>query len=77
MAGRTYELGPKEHFVLSQLDGVRTLGEIGRTYGQRFGARLGDAHWGTLLGLLGRRYLLAGAPTPAAAPPTRNPATPS
>ncbi len=68
---RTYELGPKEHFVLAQLDGTRTLGEIGDAYAGRFGARLGDQHWGQLLRLLGGRRLLAGGgppPEPAAPP---------
>lgn len=64
---RTYELGPKEFFVLDRLDGVRRLGEIGDAYAVRFGVRLGDAHWSRLLGLLGSRGLLAGAP---ATPPS-------
>jgi hypothetical protein len=68
---RTYELGPKEHFVLDRLDGVATLGEIGAAYALRFGARLGDAHWTRLLGLLGTRRLLAGAPAPPPSTPDR------
>ena len=68
---RTYELGPKEHFVLDRLDGVATLGDIGDAYAIRFGVRLGDAHWSRLLGLLGTRRLLAGAPTPPPSLPDR------
>lgn len=68
---RTYELGPKEHFVLDRLDGVTTLGQIGDAYAVRFGVRLGDAHWTRLLGLLGSRRLLAGGAATAPSTPDR------
>jgi putative peptide zinc metalloprotease protein len=68
VAGRTYELGPKEHFVLIAMDGERTLGEIGEAYARRFRSRLGDAHWSRLLALLGTRRLLAGGPPPVPDP---------
>lgn len=75
VAGRTYELGPKEHFVLAALDGERTLGEIGDAYAATFRTRLGDAHWTKLLGLLGTRRLLAGAPLETPPPPAEKPNT--
>ncbi|MET7615097.1 peptidase M50, partial [Streptomyces seoulensis] len=67
--GRRLELGPKEHFLVSRLDGSRTLEEIGGEYAGAFGARLGEAQWGQLLRLLHGRGLLDGSPAPSAAPP--------
>jgi putative peptide zinc metalloprotease protein len=58
--GRLYEMGAREAFVLSSLDGRRTLSEIGEQYATRFGRRLGAAEWARLLALLGGRNLLAG-----------------
>ncbi|WP_327233323.1 M50 family metallopeptidase [Streptomyces sp. NBC_01317] len=66
--GAAFEVGVKEHFLISRLDGVRTLGEIGDAYAESFGKRLAEAHWGRLLGLLSARGLLAGAPPRRAAP---------
>jgi putative peptide zinc metalloprotease protein len=59
-AGRCYEVGIKEHFVLCRLDGTRTLEDIGVEYMRRFGRRLGEDSWQQLLGLLATRRLLAG-----------------
>ncbi|MFG3046127.1 ATP-binding cassette domain-containing protein [Streptomyces sp. NPDC048241] len=67
--GRRLELGPKEHFLITRLDGTRTLEEIGGEYAGAFGARLGEAQWGQLLRLLHGRGLLEGSPTPSATPP--------
>ncbi|MEU6736537.1 peptidase M50 [Streptomyces physcomitrii] len=67
VSGSAFEVGPKEFFLLSRLDGRRTLEEIGTEYGAAFGRRLGEANWQQLLALLGSRRLLAGAP-PEAAP---------
>jgi ABC-type multidrug transport system ATPase subunit/Zn-dependent protease len=66
--GRRLELGPKEHFLVTRLDGTRSLAEIGRDYAGEFGARLGEAQWGQLLRLLGARGLLDGAPAPVGGP---------
>lgn len=71
VAGRTFELGPKEHFVLARLDGEQTLGEVGDAYAQHFRSRLADPHWSRLLALFGTRRLLAGAPLPVAPAPDR------
>ncbi len=60
--GASFEVGTKEHFLLSRLDGGRTLQDIGTEYAHSFGKRLGEANWQQLLGLLGSRGLLAGAP---------------
>jgi putative peptide zinc metalloprotease protein len=61
-SGASFEVGTKEHFLISRLDGTRTLGEIGTDYAHRFSKRLGEANWQQLLGLLGSRGLLTGAP---------------
>ncbi|MFE3162476.1 ATP-binding cassette domain-containing protein [Streptomyces sp. NPDC059224] len=72
--GRRMEVGPKEHFLITRLDGTRTLEEIGREYTGEFGTRLGEAQWGQLLRLLHGRGLLDGAPAPAAPPAAATPA---
>ncbi|ONI68138.1 hypothetical protein BWI15_34425 [Kribbella sp. ALI-6-A] len=46
------KVGPREAFLMAQLDGRRTLAEIGVAYAEQFGKRLGEAHWQQLLGLL-------------------------
>lgn len=65
--GGRFHLGPREFFVLSRLDGRRSLGEIGAEYAATFQRRLGDAAWAQLLGLLAVRHLLAGGTAPPAA----------
>ncbi|MFC5720529.1 peptidase M50 [Streptomyces gamaensis] len=67
-SGQSFEVGVKEHFLMSRLDGSRTLAGIGEEYARHFGRRLGEANWRQLLGLLGERGLLEGAD-----PPTREP----
>ncbi|UQX05267.1 peptidase M50 [Streptomyces sp. RerS4] len=74
VSGASFEVGPKEFFLLSRLDGSRSLAEIGEAYGRAFGRRLGEGNWHQLLGLLAARRLLVGGPLPqpAAGPgPTR------
>ncbi|MFE1957898.1 peptidase M50 [Streptomyces sp. NPDC059479] len=67
--GAAFEVGVKEYFLISRLDGVRSLEEIGEEYAEAFGKRLAEPHWKQLLALLGTRGLLAGAPRPSAAVP--------
>ncbi|MFI5999403.1 peptidase M50 [Streptomyces sp. NPDC051366] len=64
VSGASFEIGPKEFFLVSRLDGTRTLAEIGVAYGETFGRRLGERNWQQLLTLLGTRRLLAGGPPP-------------
>jgi putative peptide zinc metalloprotease protein len=69
------ELGAKEHFIITRLDGTRSLAEIGEQYAVRFRARLGEPQWQQMLGLLYTRGLLDDAPPPAprqAPEPTRS-----
>ncbi|MFJ2217154.1 metalloprotease [Streptomyces sp. NPDC101062] len=70
-AGASFEVGEKEYFLISRLDGVRSLAEIGDEYALTYGRRLSAPHWQRLLHLLGTRGLLAGGPPrPAPEPPT-------
>lgn len=73
VSGATFEVGPKEHFLISRLDGTRTLDDLAPLYAEHFGRRLAEDPWMRLLGLLGTRGLLEGAPDPppAAPPPAR------
>ncbi|WP_405387845.1 peptidase M50 [Streptomyces sp. NBC_01102] len=68
-SGAAFEVGVKEHFVIARLDGTRNLDDIGPAYATRFGRRLAEDNWNRLLGLLGARGLLSGAPDPPPAPP--------
>ncbi|MBQ0825185.1 M50 family metallopeptidase [Streptomyces sp. RG38] len=72
VSGAAFEVGPKEHFVISRLDGNRTLDDVVTAYADRFHRRLPEEQWTRLLGLLGTRGLLAGSPDPA--PPEPPPA---
>ncbi|MCT2589684.1 M50 family metallopeptidase [Streptomyces sp. N2-109] len=60
-SGKSFEVGVKEHFLISRMDGTRSLGEIGTDYARCYGRRLGDANWQQVLGQLGARGLLTGA----------------
>ncbi|MFE7357415.1 peptidase M50 [Streptomyces sp. NPDC057543] len=64
VTGAAFEAGVKEHFVISRLDGTRNLDDLAPEYAARFGRRLAEDNWNLLLGLLGTRGLLAGAPDP-------------
>ncbi|MEN3609767.1 peptidase M50 [Plantactinospora sp. ZYX-F-223] len=71
--GKAFEVAAKERFLLSRLDGQRSLAEIGEEYATRFGRRLGPAQWSQLLWLLHQRDLLRppGAPEGRAVAPPR------
>src|SRR5581483_2205548 len=62
--GWYFRVGAREYFVISRLDGERTIADIGDEYTREFGKRLQDAHWQQILGLLGGRRLLAGTEDP-------------
>nr|WP_223184065.1 M50 family metallopeptidase [Streptomyces sp. CBMA291] len=66
VTGAAFEVGVKEHFLMARLDGTRNLDDLAPAYADRFGRRLGEENWNRLLGLLGTRGLLAGAPDPVA-----------
>lgn len=73
LSGASFEIGPKEYFLVSRLDGSRSLAEIGAEYAHVFGRRLGEGNWQQLLTLLGTRRLLAGGPPPSAPAPPGKP----
>ncbi|QES46758.1 peptidase M50 [Streptomyces venezuelae] len=75
VTGAAFEIGAREHFLVSRLDGTRSLAEIGGQYGQAFGRRLDERNWQQLLTLLGTRRLLAGGPPPVAPEPNPSPLT--
>lgn len=51
-------VGPREAFLMAQLDGTRTLADIGVAYAEQFGKRLGEANWTQLLGVLHSHALI-------------------
>ncbi|RIV40364.1 peptidase M50 [Micromonospora radicis] len=69
VAGRTFEIGVKEHFVLVRLDGTTSRDEIAAAYAGQFRRTLGPAAWQQLLTLLAARGLIEGSPPPADLPP--------
>ncbi|WP_433011794.1 hypothetical protein [Kribbella sp. CA-294648] len=56
--GAFLRVGPREAFLMAQLDGTRTLADIGTGYAERFGKRLGATHWQQLLTLLSTHGLV-------------------
>ncbi|MEU6539986.1 M50 family metallopeptidase [Streptomyces sp. NPDC047000] len=72
VSGAAFEIGPREHFVISRLDGTRDFDDVVSEYAVGFHRRLPGEQWTRLLGLLGARGLLAGSPDPA--PPEPSPA---
>ncbi|MFF6996715.1 metalloprotease [Streptomyces sp. NPDC008313] len=76
VSGAAFEVGEKEYFLIVRLDGTRNLDDLAPVYAERFGRRLGEEHWARLLGLLGTRSLLAGAPDPVVTAPRTPPNSP-
>lgn len=61
VTGCYYRIGPREHFLLSRMDGRRSTEEIAAEYAEAFGRRLGAESWAQLFRMLHSRQLLAGA----------------
>lgn len=61
LTGWYYRIGPREHFLLSRMDGRHSLEDLSAEYAATFGRRLGQESWGQLFGMLHKRQLLAGA----------------
>ena len=59
-----YRIGPREFFLVSRMDGSRTLQEIGAEYEKYTKKQLSASAWMELLKLLGKRQLLVGSETP-------------
>lgn len=64
--GWFYRIGPREHFLLSRMDGTRTLDDLAAEYAEAYRRRLGPENWQQLFGMLHQRQLLDGATDPAA-----------
>lgn len=60
-----YRIGTREHFLLSRMDGSRTLQEIGAEYERYAGKYVSANEWKILLNMLEKRQLLTGSTTPA------------
>lgn len=58
VADRTHEIGVREHFLLTRLDGSTTLTRIGRDYERELGRTIDATGWQQLLGLAHARGLL-------------------
>ncbi|MEV0157879.1 M50 family metallopeptidase [Micromonospora sp. NPDC050686] len=63
--GWYYRVGPREYFLLTRMDGTRTLDELAAEYAEVFRRRLGPESWQQLFAMLHRRQLLDGATDPA------------
>ncbi|GAB3143081.1 hypothetical protein GCM10027290_18870 [Micromonospora sonneratiae] len=61
VTGWFYRVGPREHFLMSRLDGQHGLDEIAEEYLAVFDRRLGPQNWQQLFTMLHRRQLLDGA----------------
>lgn len=57
--GTVFEVSPKEHFLISRLDGRRSLADISQEYADEYRKRLGTSHWSQFLWQLHQRELLA------------------
>ncbi|WP_167736710.1 M50 family metallopeptidase [Nocardioides sp. 1609] len=55
---RTHEIGLREHFLLTRLDGSSTLARIGREYESELGQTIDATGWQQLLGLAHARGML-------------------
>jgi multidrug resistance efflux pump len=58
--GAYFQLGPEEHFLLTQLDGRRNAQEISRAYQARFGEPLAAADLDEFIGLVREQGFLQG-----------------
>ncbi len=59
-----YRIGTREHFLVSRMDGKRSLQEIGAEYENYAGKCLSPTAWTELLKLLAQRQFLVGSTTP-------------
>ncbi|KAB2339978.1 M50 family metallopeptidase [Actinomadura rudentiformis] len=80
-AAKYYQIGPREYFIMTRLDGRTPLKRIGLEYAEEFDRRLGEEQWRQILTSLAGRRLLTGSgevaapgeagPAPASAPDRR------
>ncbi|MFC0865165.1 site-2 protease family protein [Sphaerimonospora cavernae] len=65
-SGASFRIGVREHFLISRMDGERSLAEISDEYALASGHPLAETAWQQILALLGSRGLLAGTPAASA-----------
>jgi hypothetical protein len=53
-----YRIGVKEHFLISRMDGSRSLQELSDAYASEFGRGLNERSWAGLFALLEKRQML-------------------
>lgn len=56
-----YRIGVREYFLLSRMDGSRTLQQLSAEYAAQFGRQLNERSWQGLFQLMESRQLLSGA----------------
>ncbi|MEW2475903.1 M50 family metallopeptidase [Micromonospora gifhornensis] len=64
--GWFYRVGPREHFLMSRMDGTRSLDDLADEYATAYQRRLGPENWQQLFAMLHKRQLLDGATDPDA-----------
>lgn len=61
--GWYFRVGPHEHFLISRMDGLRTVDELENEFIDRFQRRLTPSLWQSIFSLLAQRGLLVGSAT--------------
>jgi hypothetical protein len=59
-----YRIGQKEHYILQQMDGSRSVPEIERNYLSQYGRQLDERSWRQLFSLIGQRQMLEDSAAP-------------
>ncbi|MDD7945385.1 M50 family metallopeptidase [Microbacterium sp. NE2HP2] len=62
--GWYFRIGEHEQFLVSRMDGVRTVDQLEDEFIEHYERRLTEPLWNSLLGLLAQRGLLVGSATP-------------
>lgn len=62
--GWYFRIGEYEHFLVSRMDGVRTVEQLEDEFIDHYERRLSEPLWQSILSLLGQRGLLVGSATP-------------
>jgi len=62
--GWYFRIGEYEHFLVSRMDGVRTVDQLEDEFIDHYERRLSEPLWQSILSLLGQRGLLVGSATP-------------
>ena len=63
-SGAYFQFGPREHFLLTQLDGRRDAGDVCDAYADRFGEPLSEYELDEFVGAIREQGLLEGSASP-------------